>query len=257
MQRILNSFSVPALGLALLLPGCAAPEAVADLAGPIAGADLACPGSDEFDVAAIRQENAGKAAERKELIERLASATPLPPGAEEAETRIRVRVPDTAMWPWDTRLTVWKDSEGIWQIATNIIRYNLPPPPPHPPPPPLDEDGNPLYRWEPPPEPEEKPPYLMSPLAADQAAELDRRLADPCFRAGPDNFSYALTRRVPGDDGNRDWICPPDSAFYSAEVNLPGEETRYLSHACYLDFETSKFLRFAAYLQTTPDGDAP
>lgn len=254
MHRSLQRLGAPILGLALMLPGCAAPQTLPP--GEARTAGSSCPGSDEFDVAVIRRENAEKAAERRELIGRLTSVTPLPPGAEEAETRIRVRVPDTAMWPWDTRLTLWKDGDGAWQIATNNIQYNLPPPPPHPPPPPLDEDGNPLYHWEPPPEPVEKPPYLTSALAADQAAELDRRLADPCFRAGPENFSYALVLRKPEKGGNRDWICPPDSAFYSAEVKMPGEATRYLSHACYLDFETSRFLRFTAYLTTTPAGDA-
>lgn len=245
------SWLAPMAGLALLVPGCAAAGNGAQMAAD-AGIAAACAGSERFDTGKIGQENAERRQERAELIARLASLTPLPPGAENSETLIRVRVPDTAMWPWDTRLTLWKDRADTWQIATNTIRYNLPPPPPHPPPPPLDEDGNPLYHWEPPPEPVDKPPYLTSPLRADLAEALDERLAEPCFRSGPDNFSYMLPRRVPEADGNTDWICPPDSAFYAAELRLPGEPVRYLSHACYLDFAVSQFLTFAAYLAVTP-----
>ncbi|MFN3312199.1 MAG: hypothetical protein ACK46Q_01865 [Hyphomonas sp.] len=243
-----------ALAACLLLTGVPAAAAYAD---PVVTGDAPlCPGADKFNVDAIRKENAKNAANRAETIARLASATPLPPGAEATETRIRVRVPDTAMWPWDTRLTLWKDTGGIWRIATNTIRYNEPPPPPHPPPPPLDEEGNPLWAWEPAPEPVPKPPYLTSALAPEQAADLDQRLADPCFRSGPDNYSYALPLRQWEKQNGPDWICPPDSAFYSAEVKLPGEPVRYISHACYLDFAPSTFLRFAAYLTTQPPAGA-
>ncbi|MFN4023528.1 MAG: hypothetical protein ACK4MQ_01740 [Hyphomonas sp.] len=234
------------LAAALLLTSCAAAPKE-----PQAADGALCPAADRFDVAAIRRENAEKAASRAELISGLASVTPLPPGAEAAETRIRVRVPDTAMWPWDTRLTLWKDDGDAWQIATDIIRYNVPPPPPPPPPPPIDEDGNYLWPWEPEPPQPPKPPYLTSALGEEQARELDARLADPCFRSGPDNFSYALPLRRPARGEGPDWICPPDSAFYSAEVRLPGEPVRYLSHSCYVDFAASTFLRFTAYL--TPE----
>jgi len=243
-----------ALSVCLMFSGLPGARAQGE---PVPTIDTAlCPGADRFDVDAIRKENAKKAATRAETIARLASATPLPPGAEIAETRIRVRVPDTAMWPWDTRLTLWKDAAGVWQIATNIIRYNVPPPPPPPPPPPLDEAGNPLWAWEPPPEPAPKPPYLTSALAPEQAEDLDRRLADPCFQAGPDNFSYALPLREWEKHNGPDWICPPDSAFYSAELSLPGEPVRYISHACYLDFASSTFLSFASYLTAQPEAES-
>ncbi|MBA4228030.1 MAG: hypothetical protein C0456_15510 [Hyphomonas sp.] len=230
---------------ALVLPGCTSTPAKEN--GPIAADGTLCPGAERFDVAAIRAENAEKASDRAARISELASITPLPPGAEMAETRIRVRVPDTAMWPWDTRLTLWKDTGGTWQIATKIVRYNVPPPPP-PPPPPLGEDGLPLPDWVPAPPPPPEPPYKTSALSAENAAELDQRLSDPCFRSGPDNFSYALPLAKKDEHGNKDWICPPDSAFYSAEVSIAGEPVRYLSHSCYVDFATSTFLRFAAYL---------
>lgn len=224
-----------ALAACLLMTG--APGAPAHAEPLKIGDALICPGADEFNVDDIRKENAKNAAGRAETIARLASATPLPPGAEAGETLIRVRVPETAMWPWDTRLTLRKDTSDTWRITTNTIRYNVPPPPPHPPPPPLDENGNPLWAWEP---------------APEQAADLDQRLADPCFRSGPDNFSYALPLRNWEKQNGPDWICPPDSAFYSAEVRLPGEPVRYISHACYLDFAPSAFLRFASHLTTQP-----
>ena len=229
-----------------MLPGCTTTPTKEK--GPFAADGTLCPGAERFDVAAIREENTEKASERAARISELAAITPLPPGAEAAETRIRMRVPDTAMWPWDTRLTLWKDTGGVWQIATKIVRYGVPPPPP-PPPPPLGEDGLPLPGWvpaAPPPPPE--PPYKTSALSAENAAELDQRLSDPCFRSGPDNFSYALPLARKDEHGNKDWICPPDSAYYSSEVSLPGEPVRYLSHSCYVDFATSTFLRFAAYL---------
>ena len=231
---------------ALVLPGCTTTPTKEK--GPFAADGTLCPGAERFDVAAIREENTEKASERAARISELAAITPLPPGAEAAETRIRMRVPDTAMWPWDTRLTLWKDTGGVWQIATKIVRYGVAPPPP-PPPPPLGEDGLPLPGWvpaAPPPPPE--PPYKTSALSAENAAELDQRLSDPCFRSGPDNFSYALPLARKDEHGNKDWICPPDSAYYSSEVSLPGEPVRYLSHSCYVDFATSTFLRFAAYL---------
>lgn len=125
---------------ALVLPGCTSTPA--QESEPLLAEDTLCPGAERFDVTAIHKENAENAGERAARISNLASVTPLPPGAEAAQTRIRVRVPDTAMWPWDTRLTLWKDSGDTWQIAIKIVRYNMPPPPP-PPPQPLGEDGLP------------------------------------------------------------------------------------------------------------------
>jgi len=248
LSTVLKQVTICLLAGALVLPGCTSLPAREK--GPFAADGTLCPGAERFDVAAIREENAEKAGERAARISELAAITPLPPGAEAAETRIRVRVPDTAMWPWDTRLTLWKDTGGTWQIATKIVRYGVPPPPP-PPPPPIGEDGLPLPGWVPEPPPPPEPPYKTSALSVENAAELDQRLSDPCFRSGPDNFSYMLPLRKKTEQGQKEWICPPDSAFYSAEVSIAGEPVRYLSHSCYMDFATSTFLRFAAYL--TPE----
>lgn len=65
-----------------------------------------------------------------------------------------------------------------------------------------------------------------------------------------------LTLRQETEQGQKEWICPPGSAFYSAEVAIAGEPVRYLSHSCYMDFATSSFLRFAAYLiPVTPEAE--
>ncbi len=211
-------------------------------------ADIPCPGAERFDVAKIKAKNAEEAAMLTERISEFTSITPLPPGAEEAATRIRVRVPATAMWWLDTRMTLWKDAGETWQIATNNVQTNSPPPPPKPPPPP-GEDGNSSRTDPPTPEP---PPYLASPLDAASAARLDAFLADPCFINGPDNLRYSVPLIEIDAYGREEWICPPDSASYMAEVKQAGLPTRYISHACYMDFAVSELLTAVSYMSAAP-----
>ncbi len=212
-----------------------------------------CPAAATYDVDAIRAENA-ETPERAARIAELVSATPLPPGAEDAETRIRVRVPPGGLSGLDTRVTLWKDQGGGWQIATNNVDHRAPPPQPVP----RDENGNvyPGYEYlleahKP------KPPYLTAALDAANAAKVDAALADACFKAGPDRLPYDVPLRRKSESGQTSWLCPPDSAFYSAEVQVPGEAPRYISHACYMDFATSKFLSLTAYLEAAPAPETP
>ena len=100
--------------------------------------------------------------------------------------------------------------------------------------------------------PKPKPPYLTSALDAANAAKIEAALADACFKAGPDRLPYDVPLRKKSESGQTSWLCPPDSAFYSAEVQVPGEAPRYISHACYMDFATSQFLSLTAYLDAAP-----
>lgn len=250
-MRVCVRFAAPVLSVGLLLPGCQTP---ARPSGPdlLAADGRLCPGWEEFDGAAIIALSNEQAAERAAWIQEYTAVTPLPPGAEEAETRIRVRVPPTSMWPRDTRVTLWRDMNGAWQIATDNKNYSLQPPPP-PPPPPVDEHGNllPGYEdWGPalPPPP---PPYSTSALDDGSVAQLESILADPCFVHGPDSLPYQVPLKHPEPDLNM-WICPPDSAYYMAEVKQAGRPNRYISHSCYMDFAVSKLLTLTAYLQTSP-----
>ena len=236
----------------LLMPGALALGSCSGIPdGPLAADGMLCPGVATYDVEAIRAQNA-ETPDRIARIAELVADTPLPPGAEDAATRIRVRVPPGGLSGLDTRVTLWKDQSDVWQIATNNRDYRAPPPPP-PPPPPVDSNGVVLpgyeYLLEP---PKPKPPYLTSALDAANAAKVDAALADACFKGGPDRLPYDVPLRKKSENGQTSWLCPPDSAFYSAEVQVPGEAPRYISHACYMDFATSQFLSLTAYLDAAP-----
>lgn len=247
MHRTTTRLAAPLLSLAILLPGCATPPAAPQL---VDADGQACAGAETFDLEKLAAKNAAEAETRTAQIAELALATPLPPGAEDAETRIRVRVPPSGMWGLDTRVTLWKSADGAWQIATNNIDTRAPPPPPPPPPAPLGEDGQPLWTY--PPAPPPPPPYFASPLLRDAAAGLDAALSDPCFVNGPDRLPYAVPLLEKDEYGREDWICPPDSAWYTAEVKLAGQPVRYISHACYMDFAVSKLLTRMAYMEASP-----
>ncbi|MEZ6012489.1 MAG: hypothetical protein R3C08_11530 [Hyphomonas sp.] len=255
MPRPLARFAAPVLSAALVLSGCqtqVGPAAASSV--PLTADGSPCPGWETYNGAAIIAKNDTEAAERAAWIGKYTADTPLPPGADEAETRIRVRVPPTGMWALDTRVTLWKDTAGTWQVATNNIDYRAPPPPP-PPPPPIDEKGNllPGYEdWVPEPPARPPPPYSTSALDPAKAAEVDAILADPCFVQGPDSLPYSVPLNEIDEYGREEWLCPMDSAYYMAEVKQAGLPARYISHSCYMDFAVSKLLTLTAYLSTTP-----
>ncbi|MBY9066049.1 hypothetical protein K1X12_04015 [Hyphomonas sp. WL0036] len=237
------------LSAALLLPGCATAPGAASSPRLVDANGQLCPGAEKFDVAKIKEKNAADAAQRETWILEQTLLTPLPPGAEEAETRIRVRVPPTGMWALDTRVTLWKSTDGVWQVATNNIDYRAPPPPP--PPPPVDAEGNLLpgfEDWPPEPPPPPRPPYITSALDAGKAAALETILTDPCFLNGPDSLPYSVPTNGLDEYGRKEWLCPMDSAYYMAEVKQAGLSPRYISHSCYMDFAVSKLLTVAAYM---------
>lgn len=246
-----------ALSAALVLPGCITPQGAGSSPRLVDAEGSLCPGAEEFDVARIKAKMEESAAERQAQIQEYTAITPLPPGAEEAETRIRVRVPPTGMWALDTRVTLWKSADGAWQIATNNIDYRAPPPPP-PPPPPVDADGNLLpgfEDWTPQPPPSPPPPYITSPLDEGSVATLETILADPCFINGPDSLPYSVPLNEIDAYGREEWLCPLDSAYYMAEVKQAGLPARYISHSCYMDFAVSKLLTATAYMSpsTAPE----
>jgi len=252
MIRTARRITTSVLGLALMLPACATPQPKATTQ-PLQLVDAAgklCAGAETFDLEKLAAKIAVDVDARTARIAELVAITPLPPGAEDAETRIRVRVPPTAMWGLDTRVTLWKDAEGAWQIATKNVNTHAPPPPPPPPPAPLGEDGQPLWTY--PPVPPPPPPYLTSALSQEDAAGLDAALADPCFLDGPDHLPYAAPLLKTDEHGREDWLCPPDSAWYTAEVKLSGEPVRYILYVCYMDFAVSKLLTRMAYMSAAP-----
>lgn len=243
-----------ALSAVLILPGCVSSPGAAPAPSLVDANGKLCAGAEQFDVTKIKVKNAAEAAQREAQILEYTSITPLPPGAEEAGTRLRVRVPPTGMWPLDTRITLWKADERGWQIATNNVKYGVPPPPP-PPPPPVDAEGNLLpgfENWKPEPPPPPRPPYIASALNPGEAATLDAFLADPCFINGPDRLPYSVPLNEIDEYGREEWLCPLDSAYYMAEVKQPGLPTRYISHSCYMDFAVSKLLTATAYMNATP-----
>lgn len=255
MLRRQTRLFIPALAAALLLPGCQTGAPAQPAAQLLTAGGTPCPGAETFDVAKINAKMAPRAAETEAHILEYTAITPLPPGAEEAETRLRVRVPPTGMWPQDNRVTIWKDAGGVWQIASKNIGPPSPPPPP-PPPPPRDADGNILPGYVPPPPPPPPPPYITSALSAENAATLDAFLADPCFINGPDNLPYSVPLNEIDEYGREEWLCPLDSAYYMAEVKQVGLPARYISHACYMDFAVSKLLTAAAYMSPEiPEAD--
>ena len=255
MPRPFARLAAPVLSAALVLSGCqtqAGPAAVSSV--PLTADGSVCPGWETYNGAAIIAKNDAEAAERAAWIQKYTADTPLPPGADEAETRIRVRVPPTGMWALDTRVTLWKDAAGTWQVATNNIDYRAPPPPP-PPPPPIDANGNllPGYEdWVPEPPPPPPPPYSTSALDPAKAAEVDAILADPCFTQGPDSLPYSVPLNEIDEYGREEWLCPMDSAYYMAEVKQAGLPARYISHSCYMDFAVSNLLTLTAYLNASP-----
>lgn len=251
MKRTSACAAAPVLTVALLLPGC---QTVPRTPRLLAVDGALCPGAETYDAGKINAKMVPQADAIIAHITEYTAITPLPPGARDAETRVRVRVPPTGMWALDTRVTLWKDAGGTWQIATDNKDYRAPPPPP-PPPPPIDADGNLLpgfEDWQPPPAPTPSPPYLTSALNADDAARLDAFLADPCFIDGPDNLPYSVPFNAIDEYGREEWLCPPDSTAYMAEVRQPGLPARYISHSCYMDFAVSKLLTAAAYMPVTP-----
>lgn len=245
MTRTATRITTSLLGLALLLSGCATPPTTTRPPQLVDANGKLCAGAETFDLEKLAAKIAVDDEARTARIAELVAITPLPPGAEDAETRIRVRVPPTAMWGLDTRITLWKSAEGAWQIATKNVDTHASPPPPPPAAAPLGEDSQPLWTNPPP------PPYLTSALAPGEAAELDAALADPCFINGPNRLPYAVPLLEKDAHGRDDWLCPPDSAWYTAEMKLAGQPVRTISHACYMDFAVSKLLRRMAYLSAS------
>ena len=121
----------------------------------------------------------------------------------------------------------------------------------------MDENGNLLpgfEGWTPEPPPPPPPPYYTSALNPGSVAELEAILADPCFVHGPDSLPYEVPLKHPAKDQDI-WVCPPDSAYYMAEVKQADLPTRYIDHACYMDFAVSKLLTLTAHLTATAAAD--
>lgn len=197
-----------------------------------------CPAFAEFDPAALRRNGDPARNERvaayDDWVREQVDAVPVPAEANNARTRIRVRVPPTGMWAQDDFVTAWKDETGQWRIARRRIDYRAPPPAPVPPPYPLPEN----WRQPPPPSQEERFPLLVGPADAATAARLDAYLADPCMNAEPTRFPSTLLRRE-----GPPWVCVPDSSSMAGEIIEPGR-TRLIGIACENDLVTSDFLKY-------------
>lgn len=196
----------------------------------------ACLALENVDLAALQALAEDDAAERDEAARRFISATPLPDAAAGAETRIRVRVPPTGMWAQDNFITLWRADDG-WHVARQDKDYRAPPPPPPPPRPP----GAPSD-WAPPPQPPHPNDVIHEgPLGADQSAQLDALLADPCLTLEPDRYTW----KIPLERGP-DWVCVPDSSYWAAEILQRDRPRRIISIACENRTLTSALVRFAS-----------
>lgn len=241
MDRNLNRSMAWLAGSSLLLAGCQSPPQAMPPVPPllVAPDGSICPGTEEFDAAQIGLEMAPDAATRAARIAEYTSVTPLPPAADAASTRIRVRVPATGMHRLDTMLTLWRTDTGAWHAANGSKDYGAPPPLPVPI---YNEQGEIIGADYP-----EPPAYVEGPIDPERGTKLDAFLADPCFIHGPDSLPYEVPVRTPGAPPHPYWTCPPDSAAYMAELVQAGQPARYLSQSCYMDFAVSGFLTLAAY----------
>lgn len=203
-----------ALALSILLPGCQtgtgalAPVTLVDEAG------APCPGAGTYDAARIIAMSDERAQARADYAATYYKDVIVPPEAESAATRIRVRVPATGMHPADTRLVLWKEEGGTWQVADSSKNHAAPPPMPKPV---FNEAGEIIGAEFP-----EEVPYVAGAMNEERAAQLDALLASKCFREGPDSLPYEAPLRAPAGAPNPFVTCPPDAAGYAAELVQPG-----------------------------------
>lgn len=227
--------------LALLLGAGACANLSAREAGAPRQAD--CPAVADVNLRALHRLAEENAEARDARVRELTSETPLPAAAETATTRIRVRVPPTGMWALDNRVTLWRDETG-WRMARRDIDHRRPPPPPPPPPPP----GAPAD-WQPPPQPPNPNDIVREGLVlAEDVAQLEALLDDPCLELEPARFSWQVPMRR-----GENWICVPDSSYWAAEIVQPGRPARLISIGCENNLRTSALVRMAASARLAPD----
>ncbi|MCR6645631.1 MAG: hypothetical protein NVV62_14515 [Terricaulis sp.] len=220
-------FQAGALALLLAAGACASLDGGAP-AAQVRQAD--CPALANVDLNRLHARAAEIAADADAAVARLVSETPLTPEAEAAETRIRVRVPPTGMWALDNRVTLWRTDAG-WRMARRDIDHRRPPPPPPPPNAPAD--------WAAPPNPNEI--VREGPVLAEDGAQLDAMLANPCLELEPTRFSHTIPMRQ-----GHDWVCVPDSSYWAAEIIQPGRPPRLISIGCENNLGMSALVRMAA-----------
>lgn len=219
-------FQAGALALLLAAGACASLDGGAP-AAQVRQAD--CPALANVDLNRLHARAAEIAADADAAVARLVTETPLTPEAEAAETRIRVRVPPTGMWAQDNRVTLWRTDAG-WRMARRDIDHRRPPPPPPP---------NAPADWAAPPNPNEI--VREGPVLAEDGAQLDAMLANPCLELEPTRFSHTIPMRQ-----GHDWVCVPDSSYWAAEIIQPGRPPRLISIGCENNLGMSALVRMAA-----------
>lgn len=232
-------FQASALAFLLLGGACASFSAT-----PSASARQAdCPALANIDLSRLHILAAENAESRDQRVRELTGATPLPAEAESAATRIRVRVPPTGMWALDNRVTLWRTDDG-WRMARQDIDYRRPPPAP-PPPRPIDAPAD----WTPAPTPPEPNEVIREgAIMAEDGAQLDALLNDPCLELEPTRFSHTVpTRR------GHDWVCVPDSSYWAAELIQAGQPPRLISIGCENNLRMSALVRLAASARLPPE----
>lgn len=130
---------------------------------------------------------------------------------------------------YSTATTLWKTADGVWMVSRVDHAEGMPPAPPPPPPPglydkPGAEEGVSMVQFKQPADTSYR--ETRGKLLPDQAAELDRILADPCF-----TLELAGLNAQPQRDGRPPIPCPADYAGSTLEVTLDGRR-RYVGTEC-------------------------
>lgn len=108
------------------------------------------------------------------------------PDLSRAEIAIDIAIGpgETQEYPTSTSAFVWREPGGQWQVD-RVDSINTPPDPPPPGAPGMTQDD--IERA--------MHPLTRGPLSAEQAATIDRILADPCFAIQPDVTPFSLPLR--------------------------------------------------------------
>ncbi|MEA3037068.1 MAG: hypothetical protein QOH04_2845 [Sphingomonadales bacterium] len=176
-------------GFLALLAGAAATPSL-----PTRAQLKACPALADLDFARIRAA-AGQAGRREALDARHARTRgPLGTFAAPADALVSIRLwagpGETQEQPTETSSVVWKVGDGVWRVD-RVDYITTRDPPPRPPPPPGADSHRPEYAPQSQAEYERlKRDVIHGPLEPEQAAAIERALADPCFALQPDSMPF-------------------------------------------------------------------
>lgn len=150
----------------------------------------------------------------------------------------------TQSMPVETATTIWRDSDGAWQVSQVDHALALPPAPPPPPPyppKPGSEEGISLVQIKDPPDVSRR--EMRGRLTPPMAARLEAILADPCFRLEMAGLTGQPLK------GKATPPCPPDYAGSTLEVTMDGRR-RYVTTDCRGTLPSAAMANIVFYPQT-------